>query len=127
MTKVSRFHSRTGLALVAIVAAASGVGACGGSGANDSGNGSDSGNDSGNGSGNDGETVLINVNPIPGGGANAAPLHPGCGPETAQECLGPGGECSTSAGFGSGGQVKDAGTVCFYGEGIEDPSATVEH
>lgn len=114
---------------MALLASAWGMGACGGSpggdGGSDSGKGSGNGN--GNGSSSDGETVLIGVTPIPGGGSNSAPLQAGCAPETAQECLGPGGKCSTSAGLGGDVKVVEAGTVCFYGEGIEEPSATVEH
>jgi hypothetical protein len=135
-----RKFSGAGIALAATVAAASGLGACGGgvsttgdspldsadSSGTDS-SGADGSTDQSGGSSDSGETVLIGVTPIPGGGAHAAPLQPGCGPETAQECLGPGGECSTSAGLGGNVEVKDAGAVCFYGEGIEEPSATVEH
>jgi hypothetical protein len=136
MAKVARFNSRTGLALVALVAAASGMGACGGGGSPGSDSNGDSGNDSdgasnsdgsSDGNSSDGETVLIGVTPIPGGGSNSAPLQAGCAPETAQECLGPGGKCSTSAGLGGDVEVLEAKAVCFYGEGIEEPSATVEH
>jgi hypothetical protein len=127
---MSRRFSGAGFVLAATAIAASGLGACGGgtsSGDSADSSGSDASSDQSGGSSDSGETVLIGVTPIPGGGAHAAPLQPGCGPETSQECLGPGGECSTSAGLGSGVEVKDAGTVCFYGEGIEEPSATVEH
>jgi hypothetical protein len=72
--------------------------------------------------------TIIQVPQIPGGGSNAAPLSPGCGPETAQDCTAPGGGCDNGE-LLSGGSVKvhDAGAVCFYGEGMENPSATVEH
>jgi len=132
--------TRKWLPLLIAGTSASLMGACGGGGssgtdsgdsdgATDSSGADGSGTDGGtDGSGTDGGTVLIGVTPIPGGGSNAAPLQPGCGPVTAQECLGPGGECSTSAGLGDVAvEVKDAGAVCFYGEGIEEPSATVEH
>lgn len=77
----------------------------------------------------DGDAIkLIEVPQIPGGGSNAAPLAPGCGPETAQACTPPGGGCDNGELLGTGSvQVKDAGAVCFYGEGLETPSATVEH
>lgn len=112
------------------------VSACGGStgtsgdGDGISGDGDGDGDSRGNGNGvstSDG-TQLINVTPIPGGGANAAPLSAGCGPETAQECTAPGGGCDNAALLSGGGvKVKSTGAVCFYGEGIEEPSATVEH
>lgn len=126
--------TRAWLPLLLAGASSSWLGACGGgAGSTDSGSdGADSdgaASDGGNGGpGTDGGTVLIGVTPIPGGGSNSAPLQAGCGPSTNQECLGPGGECSTSAGLGNANiEVKDAGAVCFYGEGIEEPSATVEH
>lgn len=62
---------------------------------------------------------------IPGGGENAAPLGAGCGPETASQCHPPGGDCA-GAGF-TDHEVKSAGAVCFFGEGHDVPSATVEH
>lgn len=119
------------------------VSACGGSasgdgdgvqsGDGDSGGDGDFGGDGDSGGDGDdvstsGGTQLIGVTPIPGGGSNAAPLAPGCGPETAQECTAPGGGCDNAELLAGGSvKVKDAGAVCFYGEGIEEPSATVEH
>lgn len=87
----------------------------------------DSGGD-GDGTSTDGVTQIIGVTQIPGGGSNSAPLAPGCGPETASDCTAPGGGCDNGELLSGGGvKVKSAGAVCFYGEGIEDPSATVEH
>lgn len=118
------------------------LGACGGSAStNGDGNGGTTGGDgdrTGDGDGDrggdgdglltSGGTQIIEVTQIPGGGSNSAPLAPGCGPETASECTAPGGGCNNGALLSGGGvEVKSAGAVCFYGEGIETPSATVEH
>lgn len=71
---------------------------------------------------------LISVPEIPGGGENAAPLAAGCGPETAQDCVPPGGGCDNSELLGAGEvEIIDAGSLCFYGEGHDEPSATIEH
>ena len=73
-------------------------------------------------------TKIIEVVQIPGGGVNSAPLAPGCGPETAHECMEPGGSCNNEDLIQSGGvEVKDAGATCFFGEEMTTPSATVEY
>lgn len=83
----------------------------------------------GDGDGDDDGTVKIHQAPqIPGGGENSAPLAPGCGPETAQECVAPGGGCNSKTLIDSGKvKVIDAGATCFFGEEMETPSATVEY
>lgn len=97
----------------------------GGTGSNGSGDGSGaSGTSDGDGAGDGAGT---NAPTIPGGGVNAGPLQPGCGPETAQQCIAPGGGCNSDALLDGVVEVKDAGSVCFFGEGRETPSATVEH
>src|SRR5690606_15660669 len=77
----------------------------------------------------DGDTVKIHQAPqIPGGGENSAPLAPGCGPETAQQCIAKGGSCNSETLIDSGKvEVIDAGATCFFGEEMETPSATVEY
>lgn len=125
--------------LVALLGAATATIGCGG------GSGDSDGPSSGDGDGNspadwlggdgdsysrddDGAIKIIEVTQIPGGGSNSAPLAPGCGPETAQECTPPGSGCDNGALLGTSKvEVKDAGAVCFYGEGLETPSATIEH
>ncbi len=130
----------TGAVASALIAAGF-VGACGGGNTNEGGMGESSGTsnrsgDSGSTSSGttgasgdgDGVTTLIGVTQIPGGGSNAAPLSPGCGPETAHDCTEPGGSCNSDA-LIKGGEVKviDAGATCFFGEKSTVPSATVEH
>jgi len=87
-----------------------------------------SGTTSSNGS-DDGEVVGIHPAPqIPGGGENSAPLAPGCGPETAQQCTAPGGGCNSDTLINDGKvKVVDAGATCFFGEEMTQPSATVEY
>ncbi len=102
-------------------------GSGGSTGASDGGSvdSSATGGSSTTGSGTGGSGIILN--PIPGGGENTGPLNPGCGPETAHDCLAPGGGCNPGEGLPEDHEVKDSGAVCFYGPGREDPSATVEY
>lgn len=105
-----------------------------GSGGTSSADGSSGDGSSSNGSGGDGSggsasgsgtTGGSTITPIVGGGDNSAPLGAGCGPDTAGECHPKGGDCAGTA-FDDH-EIKSAGSTCFFGEGLVDPSATVEH
>jgi len=63
---------------------------------------------------------------IPGGGETDAPLGSGCGPETADACYPAGDECNGTEALDYA-VIQPAAQICFYGEGMEIPSATVEH
>jgi hypothetical protein len=92
-----------------------------GSGGTSSGSGGTSSGTAGSGSGVGGSYVVI-----PGGGEDDAPLGMGCGPETADECYPTGEECSGSQTLDYA-VIQPAAQICFYGDGMEIPSATVEH
>jgi len=93
------------------------------------GDGDDDSNGSSDGDGDSSGGLTIHPAPqIPGGGENSAPLAPGCGPDTAQQCIAPGGGCNSETLIDQGKvEVIDAGATCFFGEEMETPSATVEY
>ncbi len=115
-------HGAAGTDGSATAGTSSGTGATGSdSGGTSSGSGGSSSGTGATGSGVGGTHVVI-----PGGGEDDAPLGMGCGPETVDACYPVGEECNGTAALDYA-VVQPAAQICFFGEGMEIPSATVEH
>lgn len=120
-------RTMVGACLIALGCGTALAGCGDGSGRTGDGDGDGKGSGDGDGDGDSGITIH-HAPQIPGGGENSAPLAPGCGPDTAQQCIAPGGGCNADTLIEEGKvEVIDAGATCFFGEEMETPSATVEY